>query len=184
MGERLRRPRLALRSYIMLDATVGALGFYVLGYGFAYGDRYECAAPPRGVWAGACGTPHVQAPHLAHNRRRALTRATHSSDGNNKGNGFIGSQYFALSRACLQPRRTRLHAPAQLTRRTSSPQACLTPRARPSSTTGALLRGRRRHAQARPEASLTKTLLPPLVAQVFPVHLRGHGQHQCFRLRH
>ena len=45
MGERLRRLRRALRSYIMLDATVGALGFYLLGYGFAYGDRYECAGP-------------------------------------------------------------------------------------------------------------------------------------------
>jgi hypothetical protein len=39
------------RSYIMLDATVGALGFYLLGYGFAYGDSLGCARARRGAAA-------------------------------------------------------------------------------------------------------------------------------------
>ena len=43
----------------LLDATVGALGWYFLGYGFAYGDAVD-------------------------------------AQGNNVGNGFIGSRFFAM----------------------------------------------------------------------------------------
>ena len=61
----------------MMDATIGALGFYLLGYGFAYGDRYECAPPTRG----ACGST-TRVPVLLYMRRgqRArLTRTTHTA---------------------------------------------------------------------------------------------------------
>ena len=49
------------RSYILLDATVGALGFYLLGYGFAYGDKVKCDP----CWAAAQRrAPHAAAPVL------------------------------------------------------------------------------------------------------------------------
>jgi hypothetical protein len=65
MGERLTQLRCASCSYIMLDATVGALGFYVLGYGFAYGDRYECAAPATRRTGCACGASLLRGCTLA-----------------------------------------------------------------------------------------------------------------------
>ena len=55
----------------MLDATVGALGFYLLGYGFAYGDRYECAPRLRGVWE--AGGSATKAPDV-HMRRCQASR--------------------------------------------------------------------------------------------------------------
>jgi hypothetical protein len=64
----------ARRSYIFLDATVGALGFYLLGYGFAYGDRMECVAARRRSAACAhCCCPVLRdglAPPLALTPRR------------------------------------------------------------------------------------------------------------------
>jgi hypothetical protein len=51
-----RARRIARASYIMLDATVGALGFYLLGYGFAYGDKMRCAphAAAARTWVPYC----------------------------------------------------------------------------------------------------------------------------------
>ena len=94
----------------MLDATVGALGWYLLGYGFAYGDKLDdngnnigaprrlsgrapafavrgsCRAAPR-LAADRQAASLVGAPVFSHSRRRPRCAA---------GNGFIGSRWFAF----------------------------------------------------------------------------------------
>ena len=77
------------------------MGFYLLGYGFAYGD-YKCAAAPRTRAPLSGAGPRESLPFVTRaEAARTRTRNSIESDGKMTyaGNGFIGHRFFAMSRA-------------------------------------------------------------------------------------
>jgi hypothetical protein len=92
------------RSYIFLDATVGALGFYLLGYGFAYGDSMKCVAERRrsAALAHCCCATGLH--------RRSHSRHTAAAQGRRERGQWLHRQQILRAERCA-PGRLRCAAP-------------------------------------------------------------------------